>query len=65
MDELCALGVDSAGDSWMTVAESTDADAGKEVEVIVARLVAEVDAFAADEKERVALVGLQQKVRFG
>ena len=65
MDELPALLGDRLLDRGVRIAERVDADAAEQVEVLVAVLVFEIDAFAADEEERVAFVGGQQELGFG
>jgi hypothetical protein len=56
---------DGGGDRWVVVAKGRDADAAEEVEVVVAMLVAEVNAVARDEHERITLVSLQHEFGFG
>src|SRR6185312_861931 len=65
VDEFRGLRGDGAGDRGVVVAKRAYADAGEQVEVVVAVLVAEVDAVAAEKEQRVALVGLQQQLRLG
>ena len=60
-DERAALTGDGFFNGRMLVAERVDADAAEQVEVAVAVFVDEVNAFAADKENRVALVGREQQ----
>ena len=57
-----ALTRDGLFDRGMGVAEGGDADAAEQVEVVVAVLVAQMDALAADEEDGVALVGVEEQL---
>ena len=46
----------------MGVAERGDADAAEQIEVVVAVLVAQIDALSADEEEGIALVGVEKQL---
>ncbi len=48
-------------DRRMGVAERRDADAAEKIEVVLAVLVAQIDALPADEEVRIALVGLEKQ----
>ena len=49
-------------DGGMGVAEGGDADAAEQIEVVVAVLVAQIDAVAADEEDGVAFVGVEEQL---
>ena len=55
------LADDRVFDGRVCVAEGVNADAAEEVEVFVAVFVAEVDAVAANEEERVAFVSVEEQ----
>src|SRR6202046_10733 len=46
----------------MAVAEAADTDAAEEVEIVVAVFIAQVHAFAADEEDGVAFVGVKEQI---
>ncbi len=59
--QALALARDGFFDGGMGVAERGDADAAEQIEVVVAVLVAEVDALSADKETGVAFVGLEKQ----
>ena len=61
VDERAALVGDSVDDRRMVIAERVDADAAEQIEIAIAVLVDDVHTFAADKKNRAAIVrGKQQ-----
>ncbi len=47
----------------MTIAQRVDTDSAQQIEVTVSLVVNEVHAFAVDEQDGIALVGLEQEFR--
>src|SRR4051794_40267970 len=65
VQQLAGLGADRRDDLRVAVADARDRYAGEEVEVLVALLVPQPRALAADEAHRVARVRRHQVVRAG
>ena len=64
VQQLPALFADRLLDRRMPVAQRVDADAAQQVEIAVSLVVDQVHAFAADKQDGIALVGLEQQLRF-
>jgi hypothetical protein len=62
VEEAFALTVDRFFDGGVSVAQRGDADAAEEIEVVLAILVAEINALSADKQVRVALVRLEKQL---
>ncbi len=65
VDERAALAGDGLFNDRMAVAERIDADAAEQIKVLRTVLVDNVNAFAADKENGIALVGGQQQPGFG
>ena len=64
MNYSCGLFADYLHDSRMRMAQRIHAQTGYEIEIAFAVQIVEKNAFAALEDQRVAVVGLKQKLTF-
>ena len=63
VQQLFALFRNGLFDCRMTIAQRVDTDSAQQIEVAVSLVVNKVHAFAADEQDGIALVGLEQELR--
>ena len=64
MDERAALAGDGVFNRGMRVPERIDTDAAEQIEISVALLIDEMNAFAAHKENRIALIGGEQQPFF-